>query len=291
MEQPVSRIRPRHVAAVAAVISDASCARDVPSAVDLMASRLRDTLQADGVTVELERDGLLVCCYASGHARRWLTRSEPVTGSLAGVCFAASEPLLSADVRRDRRLAARSAAEPEVHSLISIPLRLEGSLVGVLRVLSGAPGFFSGNDLVVSRLTGAAIQRILMHELWHEQKHSLERMTKAGLWALRDRRKNQVARAGEAGYQVSALRLEISGYLTSEILGHVSFLARSTDQCLREDADTYLVIMPATSPEDAATVGARLKRELEAFAAAAGDKISVQYRVESLIRDDYLQSA
>lgn len=287
----MSRIRPRQVAAVAALIADASSARDVPSALDLMASRLRDTVQADGVTVELERDGLLVCCYASGHARRWLTRSEPVTGSLAGLCFAASEALLSGDVRRDRRLAARAAAEPEVQSLISIPLRLEGSLVGVLRVLSGTPGFFSGNALVISRLTAAAMQRVLMHELWHEQKHNLERITKAGLWALRDRRKNQRLHAGDAGYQVSTVRLHINGYLTSEILGHVSYLVRATDQCLREDADTYCVIMPGTSAEDAAVAAARIKRELEAFASAAGDKVSVQYEVESLIQQDYLQSA
>lgn len=291
MERGISRIRPRQVAAVAALIADASPARDIPSTLDLMTSRLRDVLGADGVTVELERDRSLICCYASGHARRWLGREEAVAGSLAGLCYAASEALLSGDVARDKRLAARSECEPEVHSLICIPLRLDGAIVGVLRALSGTKGFFSGSDLVVCRLTAAAMQRILMHELWHEQKHSLDRITTAGLWALRDRRKSQVARAGEPGYQVSVIRLEISGYLTSEILGHVSMLVRSTDQCLREDAGTYSVIMPGTSPEDAESAGRRLRRELEAFANAAGDSISVDCHVELLLPQDDRQIA
>ena len=291
MERGISRIRPRQVAAVAAVIADAFPATDVPTTLDLMTSRLREVLGADGVAVELERDRSLVCCYASGHARRWLGRDEPVAGSLAGLCYAASEPLLTSDVSRDRRLAARAGSEPEVHSLISVPLRLDGVVVGVLRALSGTAGSFSGEHLVICRLAAAAMQRVLMHELWHEQKHSLDRLTTAGLWALRDRRKTQVVRAGEPGYQVSVVRLEISGYLSSEILGHVSMLVRSTDQCLREDAGTYSVVMPGTSPDDAESAARRIKRELESFAAAAGDEVFIDCRVESVIGEVETQVA
>lgn len=277
----MSRIRPRQVAAVAAVVADSS-GHDVPKTLDLIASHLREVLQADGVTIELEQEGSLVCCYASGHARRWLGREEPVGGSLAGLCFGASEPLLSADVSRDARFSGRCHSEPEVRSLVSIPLLLDGSVVGVLRALSGIEGFFTGNHLVMARLCSAAIQRVLMHEVRGAQALTARRLTTAGLWALRDRRKSQVLRAGEPGYKVSMVRLEINGYLTSEILGHVSMLVRSTDQCLREDAGAYSVIMPGTAPEDAASAGRRLKRELEAFAQAAGDHISVDFHVESI---------
>lgn len=282
MENGISRIRPRQVAAVAAVVADTS-GHEVPKTLDLIASRLRDVLQADGVTIELEQDGSLVCCYASGHARVWLGREEPVAGSLAGRCYAASEPLLSADVSRDGRFAERAQSEPEVRSLVSIPLTLDGAVVGVLRALSGTEGFFTGNHLVMARLCSAAIQRVLMHELRGAKAVTARRLTTAGLWALRDRRKSQIVRAGHPDYKVSMVRLDISGYLTSEILGHVSMLVRSTDQCLREDAGAYAVIMPGTAPEDAASAARRLKRELEAFAAAAGDKIEVTYRIEDCL--------
>lgn len=285
MEQAMSRIHPPQVAAVAAVIADARKQDDIPSALDLMVSRLRDVLGADGVTVELEQDGSLICCYASGQARRLLRREVPVAGSLAGLCFAASEPLMTADVRRDRRMAGRNGPEPEVRSMISVPLQLHGSTVGVLRAVAGMSDFFDGHDRVVCKLTAAAIQRMLMHELRHAQRgaRSPQSLVTNGLWALRDRRKSQVVRAGEPGYEVSMVRLEISGYLTSEILGHVSFLVRSTDQCLREDAGAYSVVMPGTSADDAASAARRIKRELEAFASASGDAVSVEFQVTKLV--------
>lgn len=288
MERDLSRIRPPHVAAVAAVIADASKQDHLPSALDLIVSRLRDVIGADGVTVELEQDESLICCFAGGHARRWLRRQVPVAGSLAGLCFGASEALMSADVRRDRRIGGRNAAEPEVRAMISVPLQLHGTTVGVLRALSGFSDSFSGHHLVICRLAAAAIQRILMQELRRTSTHLEDpaRLVTTGLWALRDRRKAQVARAGEPGYQVSVVTLEISGYLTSEILGHVSILVRSTDQCLRQDAGTYSVVMPGTTTEEATIAAARIKRELEVFAQASGDKVAVDFKVEALLASD-----
>lgn len=282
MDNGMSRIRPRQVAAVATLVADAA-GQETPELLDLMVSRLRDILDADGVTIELEQDGRLVCCCASGHARRWVGRSEPVAGSLAGLCFDASEPLISADVQSDRRMAECSASEPEVYSMVSVPVVLNGRVVGILRALGGAAGAFSGNQLVMARLAVAAIQRVLMHDLRKERGPSSDQLLTLGLWALRDRRKSQVLRAGEPGYRVSMVRLDITGYLTSEILGHVSMLVRSTDQCLREDAGAYSVIMPGTAPEDAAVAADRIKRELEAFASSAGEHIEVSYRVDDCL--------
>lgn len=285
MDRDISRIRPLQVAVAAAVIAEARDQDHIPSALDLMVSRLRDALGADGVTIELEQDGSLICCYASGHARRWLRRRVALVGSLAGLCFAASEPLMSGDVRRDRRIGDRKASEPEVRSMISVPLKLHGSTIGVLRVLGGTSDAFTGHHLAVCRLAAGGIQRMLMHELRRAGKRlsGPDRLVTTGLWALRDRRRSQVARAGEPGYRVSMVRLEIGGYLTSEILGHVSILVRATDQCLREDAGTYSVIMPGTSTEEATVAARRIKEELEAFAEAAGDKIAVDFSVEALI--------
>lgn len=283
--ESVSRIRSRQVAAVAGVVADARKQDDIPLALDLMVSRLREVLSADGVTVELEQKGSLVCCYASGLARRWLSREVPVAGSLAGLCYAASEPLMSADVRRDRRIAGRNAPEPQVRSMVSVPLRLHGATVGVLRAFAGRSDVFSGRDLDICRLAAAAIQRMLMHELRRAQPAlgNPDHLVTTGLWALRDRRKSQVLRAGDPSYTVSVVRLDIRGYLTSEILGHVSYLVRSTDQCLREDAGAYSVVMPGTTVEEATTAARRLKSELESFAHAAGDEVVVEFEVQSLI--------
>ena len=74
METTIENVSPPQVAAVAGVIADSRDKGDMSQTLEVMVSRLRDLLGADGVTVELEQDGSLVCCYASGHARRWLGR-------------------------------------------------------------------------------------------------------------------------------------------------------------------------------------------------------------------------
>ena len=285
MNRDVSRIRPPQVAAAATVVASLQPNEDVVASMNMIVSRLRDVTRADGVVVELAHEGSLVCCYASGPARRWLGRRTDIEGSLGGVCFARDEPMMSGKVGEDRRFSAAAGNEPEVCSMISIPLQITGPSVGVVRLLSRNKSFFTGHDLIVARLVSASIRRVLMHELREHPESDApkdDRVVEA-LWSLRDRRRAQQRLGTDDSYEVSMLTLDITGYLTSEILGHVSMLVRSTDQCLRQDAGTYAIVMPGTAAEDAMVVGARIKRELESFAAAADDVIQVTFEVRTLL--------
>lgn len=285
MNSDASRIRPPQVAAAATVVASLEANEDVAASLNMIVSRLRDVLGADGVTVELEHERSLVTCYASGHARRWLGRRSPLIASLGGICFSRGEATMSGDVQKDRRFSDLSGTEPEVRSMISVPIQLNGMPVGLVRILSGTRAFFSGRDLVVARLVGSSIRRVLMHELRESPDagapHTLQVIE--ALWSLRDRRRSQKRLAGEEGYEVSMVTLNITGYLTSEILGHVSMLVRSSDHCLREDAGTYSIVMPGTTAEEAEIAGARIRRELEVFAVAADDDIHVSYEVRTLL--------
>lgn len=285
MNRDVSRIRPPQVAAAASVIAALQGSEDVVASMNMIVSRLRDVTGADGVVVELVHEASLICCYASGPARRWLGRRTAIETSLSGVCFTYDEPVMSGKVADDRRFSAAAGTEPEVRSMISIPLQITGPSVGVVRLLSGSEGFFTGHDLVVARLVAASVRRLLMHELREHPEPGApksDRVTEA-LWSLRDRRRAQQRLGMDDSYEVSMLTFNIDGYLTSEILGHVSMLVRSTDQCLRQDAGTYAIVMPGTTTEDAMVVGARIKRELESFAAAADDAIQVTFEVRTLL--------
>ena len=285
MNRDVARIRPPEVAAAATVVAALQPNEEVSAALNLVVSRLREVTHADGAVVELHHDGELVCCYASGHARRWLGRPSPIEGSVGGDCFSRDEPLMSGRVPQDRRFADSAASEPEVRSMISIPLQVTGPSVGVVRLLSGTESFFSGHDLVVARLVSASIRRLLMHELReHPEPEGAirgDRVVEA-LWSLRNRRRSQQRLGQDEGYEVSMLICNITGYLTSEILGHVAMLVRDTDHCMRQDAGTYAIVMPGTTAEQALVVGARIQKELVAFAAAADDEISVSYEVRTL---------
>lgn len=293
METTIENISPPQVAAVAAVIADSREKTDVAQVLEVMVSRLRDVLRADGVIVELEQDGQLICCYASGHARRWLGRREPVEGTLAGSCFERDEAVVSRNVRRDPRFRALAKKEPEVRSMLSVPLQVTGDTVGIVRVMSGTKNFFVDDDLVVCRLVGSAIRRLLVHAVREQEGgHStVDFISREGLWAMRDRRRAE-QRQGSDPYAVSLVSLEITGYLTSEILGHVSMLVRATDECFQKDAGTYAIVMPGTTVEEAQVAGARIKRELEAFAQNAADDITVEIHVEALeTREDARQIA
>ena len=285
MNRDVTRIRPPQVAAAASVIAALQPHEDVVASMNMIVSRLRDVTGADGVTVELVHEGSLICCYASGPARRWLGRTVPIEGSLGGECFLRDEPMMSGKVPNDRRFSAAAGSEPEVRSMISIPLRITGPSVGVVRLASGREGFFTGHDLVVARLVSASMRRVLMHELREHPEPDAPKSDRVveALWSLRDRRRAQQRLRSDVSYEVSMVTFTIAGYLTSEILGHVSMLVRSTDQCLRQDAGAYAIVMPGTTAEDAMAVGARIKRELEAFAAAADDAIHVTFEVRSLV--------
>ena len=286
MNRDVSRIRPPQVAAAATVVAALGSTEDVVASMNLIVSRLRDVTRADGVVVELVHEGELVSCYASGSARRWLGRRTAIAGSLGGEGFLRDEPMMSGKVAHDRRLATAAQTEPEVASMISIPLQITGPTVGVVRVMSRKESFFTGHDLVVARLVSASMRRVLMHELREHPEPDAppksDRVVEA-LWSLRDRRRAQQRLGTDDSYEVTMLTFNITGYLTSEILGHVSMLVRNTDQCLRQDAGSYAIVMPGTTAEDAMVAGARIKRELEAFAAAADDVIQATFEVRSLL--------
>ena len=285
MNRDVSRIRPPQVAAAATVVAALGSSEDVVASMNVMVSRLRDVTQADGVVVELVHEGELVCCYASGPARRWLGRRTAIEGSLGGQCFIRDEPMMSGKVAHDRRLAAAAHTEPEVASMISIPLQITRPTVGIVRLLSRKESFFTGHDLVVARLVSASMRRVLMHELREHPEPDAPKSDRVveALWSLRDRRRAQQRLGTDESYEVTMLTFNITGYLTSEILGHVSMLVRNTDQCLRQDAGSYAIVMPGTTAEDAMVAGARIKRELESFAAAADDVIQVTFEVRSLL--------
>lgn len=291
MNRDLARIRPPQVAAAASVIAALEPGADVAAALDLIVSRLRDVTGADGVVVELQQEEALICCYASGLTRRWLGRKRPLAGSLGGACFLSDEALLTGSVKADRRFSGSAASEAEVRSMISVPLHLTGPSVGIVRIMSGSESFFSGHDLVVARLVTASIRRLLMHELREEPDIPHSYKIVEALWSLRDRRRSQKRLAGDPDYEVSMVVCNISGYLTSEILGHVSMLVRSSDHCIQEDAGTYAIVMPGTTAEEAMIAAARIRRELEAFAAAAEDDIKVTCEIRSLLPAREAQTA
>jgi len=88
--------------------------------------------------------------HAAAHGFRsgdWRALSIAVGEGLIGRCAATGEPVRVDDVTRDPRSARRDVDEREgIRSLLCVPMRAAGALIGVLSAVSTAPAAFSAHD-------------------------------------------------------------------------------------------------------------------------------------------------
>ena len=275
------------LAVVGSLVADASSSGDLAEAFRTFAEGLTGLVGADRVLVHLEQDGRLIACYADEGSEDRLGTEAPLEGSVAGACFRAGGPVICEDLARDRRFADLER-DPAECSLIAVPLHLEGPPVGVIRVTSREPGRFKGADLMLTRLVVAAMRKTLLAALRVERENlgiKERRFATEGVWALRDRRKVHLRRAAVEGNMVSLVRFELRGYLTADIVHHISGVVRSNDHVFQEDAGAFTMILTGAGAADAEIVARRVKCELEKLAELAGDALEVSWQVTELQHD------
>ena len=275
------------LAVVGSLVADASSSGGLAEAFRIFTEGLVGLVGADRVLVHLEQDGRLIACYADEGSVDRLGTEAPVEGSVAGACYRAGGPVMSEDLARDRRFDDLEL-DPAECSLIAVPLHLEGPPIGVIRVTSMEPGRFRGADLTLTRLVVAAMRKTLLAAL-RAERESLgikeRRFATEGVWALRDRRKIHLRRAAAEGNLVSLVRYELRGYLTADIVHHISGVVRSSDHVFQDDAGAFTMILTGAGAADAEIVARRVTCELEKLAELAGDRLEVSWQVTELQHD------
>jgi hypothetical protein len=115
-----------------------------------------------------------------------------------------------------------------------------------------------------------------------ETRHEADdqQLLSSGNHAVRfaDRRKVELRQAERYGYPVTILLCRLTGYVTGEILGRLSSLVRSTDECFRLDAAEFAIMMPGASLPDAEKAAGRLATEVE----KTGQGVGVEWEVRPL---------
>ena len=275
------------LAHVAAVVADASACPELPEALSRCVEGLVELTGADRAVVLLENDEQLVTCYADAGSEHLIAREIPLQGSLEGECFRTGRPVMSHDVSRDGRFEGMDRAADEL-SLITIPLHLEGPPIGLVRISSSEPGRFHGRELTAARLLVAATRKLLLQSLRAEREalgFYEKDFANVGVWALRDRRTAQLRRKHSQGPAVTLVRYDIRGYLTADIVHHISAVVRSSDHVFQDDAGTFTLILTGTSGPDAEMVALRVKAEIERLAEMGGDPVQVDWKVTELDHD------
>ena len=134
----------------------------------LMAERAMAVLPATGVEIELLEGNDLVSHGYFGETHRALGARMPVRSSIAGRVVSTGEPQYCADSETDPRVNRRICREVGVRSMLLVPLRNSGRVVGILRATAREPHAFSHDQttslLLLSESLGAVIERIRFSE-------------------------------------------------------------------------------------------------------------------------------
>ncbi len=117
--------------------------------------------------------------------REWLGLTMAVGEGIIGQSAATGQPLRSDDLRTDPRSAQRDVDEKEgIRSMLSVPLRVGGEVIGVITAFSTTPAFFSPRHQTLLEAfadqAGIAIHNARLFEESHRRERETDALLKAG---------------------------------------------------------------------------------------------------------------
>ena len=144
-------------------------------------------LQATGADAALFRvldhaSGGYVYLCQSGFPEDYLRRVRVVgRQSAADIVYAGGEPIIAADVSKDKRITNKALVASGFHSCAFLPLKVKGEVRGVIHLASQQLGYFNEERrehlLAVARLMGIVIEN---GEMFNEIKSARDELEKAG---------------------------------------------------------------------------------------------------------------
>jgi len=145
---------------------------DVASVLDRIARSVTGLIGSTGCGIGLLAPDGTRLVHAAGHgyaSDEWRTLELPVGEGIMGRCAEIEAPLRVDDVRRDPRSARRDVDEREgIRSMVCVPLRVGGTLLGVISAFSTRPAAFSAHHQKVleafAEQAGMAVQNAQLFE-------------------------------------------------------------------------------------------------------------------------------
>lgn len=206
-----------------------------------------------------------------------ITRGEGIAGKVAEL----GEAMLVQNVERDPRTRQKNRGHYKTPSFISVPLKIEDRVIGVLNLSDKMTGsVFDEEDLrlIQSFATHAAI--VMERNVFYNKTEELKRLTITdSLTGLLNRRylyerlKDELARSVRHGHPMSLLMLDLDGFkYCNDTFGHafgdkmliaVSEMllntVRSMDVVARVGGDEFMLILPETPEQPAVEIAERVR--------------------------------
>jgi diguanylate cyclase (GGDEF)-like protein len=211
--------------------------------------------------------------------------SARVGRGVAGKVAESGEPLLVKDIEQDSRVRIPNRSRFKTKSFICIPLRVKGSVIGVLNLSDKRNGgIFSEADLDLLITVARHACVVLERTEFSEKAAQLEEITLAdpltGLFNrrfLEQRLDEELSRCGRQQQNVTILLVDLDNFrVYNELCGHAAGdvvlkktarllkgSARQMDIVTRFGGERFCIILPGTSKKESFFVAERFRREVE----------------------------
>lgn len=213
------------------------------------------------------------------------TMSIPLGEGIAGRVARSGFPLLVNDIERDLRVKSRNRPRFRTKSFISIPLKRDEQLVGVLNMADKEDGgsFTEANLRLVQSFAGQAVMMI-DRTARLERTGQLEELSVTdpltGLYNrrfLEARLEEERSRSQRQGLAFCLILADLDNFkIYNDICGHLAGdkalrkaaalmrgTAREMDLVVRYGGEEFCLILPATSKRESLLVAERLRRAIE----------------------------
>jgi diguanylate cyclase (GGDEF)-like protein len=275
---------------------------DVQDVVLEILDRARILLGASAASAGIIEGDQIAYKYRTGPGRgSGVAIRTPRDHSLSGICFQTGEAVYCEDSETDPRVDRVACRAQELRSMIIVPLRHRGEIVGVLNVNSPEAHTFDGNDVRTVQLVAGAISAAYGHAVDIATKQQLldelettvtalkDSEAKLGHQALHDPLTNlpnrtlfldrlRTALAEQTQPRAAVLFVDLDGFkVVNDSLGHdagdallvqtaerISGVLRQSDTAARLGGDEFVIICTDDSPVSAAVhIAERLIKALE----------------------------
>jgi len=245
---------------------------DLGGVMDFVARQVQQLTGATGAIVELAEGDDMVYRAASGMAKPQLGLRLSRATSLSGLCVQSGEVLRCDDSETDPRVDRLACRKVGLRSMVVAPLLHGGTAVGVLKIVSPEPGYFSEEHVSILKMMCDLIAASMFYcakyevqELYYQATHDV--LTGLANRALfYDRLRQRLALARRQDNPVCILNLDMDGLkVINDLYGHragdaaIQELAQRTRRASRESdtvarlgGDEFGVILSEVRDRDSA---------------------------------------
>jgi diguanylate cyclase (GGDEF)-like protein len=206
-----------------------------------------------------------------------INRGEGIAGRVVEL----GESLLVENLENDPRIKQKNRRDYKTRSFVSVPLRIEDRVIGVLNLSDKTNGeVFNEEDLNLVQSFASQAAIVMERNGFHKKAEELKKQTISDhLTGLLNRRylyerlKDEVARSRRQGHHLCLLMLDLDGFKSiNDSFGHLFGdqiligiaeillnTVRSMDVVARYGGDEFMIILPETADSRAFEIAERLR--------------------------------